>query len=146
MESGQRKIDVDDMMAIAYALDVSPLALLLPFTQAPSDVVRPAGIGREMEALTAWEWAVGAAPHFYNTGNRDYQEGIWSEFRSRSHPWWLSLDAKLNERLISELRRLPPMPAEVTDRPNPLYDEQVGTQEPEWYRQGDEDGERRAEA
>lgn len=139
MESGQRKIDVDDLMAIAYVLDVSPLALLLPFTESPSDEFRPAGVGKTMDALTAWQWASGDAPHHYDSGNPDYQMSTWSQFRSRSHPWWLTLTAELNDRLIRELRRLPAFPK--TDRvvTNPLYDGQPGTSDAEWYRR-EEDG------
>lgn len=108
-------------MALAYALDVSPLSLLLPFTESPDDPVRPAGgVGREMDALTAWQWAVGDSPHRYDTGNRDYQEGAWRRFRSRSHPWWLSVEAPLNQRVMDLARRMPSYPG---DEPaDPLYD------------------------
>lgn len=121
-------------MAIAYALDVSPLALLVPFTQAPSDVVeKPAGIGESMDAMTAWSWALGAEPRSYDTGNRDYQMAAWSAFRGRSHPWWLTLDVSLNERLIAELRRRPSIPRSVSGRPDPMYDDVQGSSA-EWYR------------
>lgn len=143
MESGQRKIDIDDLMAIAYALDVSPLALLLPFTEAPSDTVRPAGVGREMDSIAAWEWALGVAPHSYESGNRDSQMAQWSQFRSRSRPWWLSVDASLNERLIAELRRLPAFSSELAEQPDPLYEGQSDTN-PEWYRKAT-DGQHQAE-
>lgn len=98
LESGDRRVDVDDLMALAYALDVSPLSLLLPFTEMPSEEFAPAGVGRSMDALTAWAWAAGAEPHWYESGNPDSQMSAWSDFRSMSHPSWLQLDAGLNER------------------------------------------------
>lgn len=121
LESGGRKVDVDDLMAIAYALDVSPLALLLPFTQTPDETIRPAGsVGREMDAASAWQWAVGDAPHRYDSLNRDSQMAEWSEFRGRSKPWWLKVSAPVDERMIATMGRLPPSPA----GPDPMYDPQ----------------------
>jgi transcriptional regulator with XRE-family HTH domain len=43
IESGERKVDVDDLVALALALDVSPLALLL--TTETSSVTPQGGIG-----------------------------------------------------------------------------------------------------
>lgn len=99
LESGDRRVDVDDLMALAYVLDVSPLSLLLPFTEKPDDEVRPTGVGRTMDAATAWTWAAGSEPNWYDSGNREYQERTWRDFRRRSHPWWLKLDARLDDRL-----------------------------------------------
>lgn len=125
LESGDRRVDVDDLMALAYALDVSPLALLLPFTQRPDETFAPAGIGRSMDAVTAWAWAAGAEPHWYDSGNRDMQMSTWSAFRARSHPWWLSIEAGLDERIVDLARRMPPVPDEVVARSEPLYDDEV---------------------
>ncbi len=122
LESGDRRVDVDDLMALAYALDVSPLSLLLPFTEAPDAVMSPAGVGREMDALTAWAWAAGAEPHWYDSGNPEDQLESWRNFRARSTPWWLQIEVKLNERLIALDKRLPPVPDEVAARRDVLYD------------------------
>lgn len=99
LESGDRRVDVDDLMALSYALDVSPLSLLLPFTQRPDDLVRPAGIGREIDAVSAWMWAAGGDPTWYDSGNIENQERAWRRFREVSHPWWLQIDVRLDERL-----------------------------------------------
>jgi transcriptional regulator with XRE-family HTH domain len=54
IESGDRKVDVDDLVALALALGVSPLALLLP-VEASSIVAQ----GDQYDAMRIWEWARG---------------------------------------------------------------------------------------
>lgn len=54
VESGDRKVDVDDLVALALALDVSPLALLLP-SEAGSLVSE----GNQYAAVSIWDWARG---------------------------------------------------------------------------------------
>jgi transcriptional regulator with XRE-family HTH domain len=55
IESGDRKVDVDDLIAIALALGVSPLALLLQ-TEASSLVAE----GEQYPADRIWSWARGS--------------------------------------------------------------------------------------
>lgn len=57
IESGDRKVDVDDLVAIAVALNMSPLALLLPTVAGP---VVPQGTSYEAENV--WNWARGGFP------------------------------------------------------------------------------------
>lgn len=137
LESGDRRIDVDDLMALAYALNVSPISLLLPFTDRPDERFTPAGVGREMAAVEGWMWAVGAEPTWYDSGNVEAQERTWRQFREVSHPWWLQLDAQLDERLqpaYGELGR----PAFVENR----------TWTPPWFPKptGETDGEHQTKA
>lgn len=53
LEQGKRRIDVDDLIALAVAFEVAPISLLLPWT----------GDGRvqvtgtiEVDSATAWDW------------------------------------------------------------------------------------------
>ena len=55
LEAGERKVDVDDLFALAVALEVSPLVLLLP-VEATSLV--PQGV--EYDAESVWQWASGS--------------------------------------------------------------------------------------
>ena len=55
IESGERRVDVDDLIALALALDVSVLALLLPTEESP---LVPQG--RTWPAETIWSWATGS--------------------------------------------------------------------------------------
>lgn len=58
IELGQRRVDVDDLMALAVALDVGPARMLLPATATPNGEVRltPTSVATED---TAWKWATG---------------------------------------------------------------------------------------
>lgn len=57
IERGERRIDVDDLVAIALVLNVSPVALLLP----PESGDRRIKLtdGHEVPSRTAWQWAEG---------------------------------------------------------------------------------------
>jgi transcriptional regulator with XRE-family HTH domain len=59
IEQGDRRVDVDDLVVLAVALNVDPAALLLPHTtegdiEVLADVQVPAG--------DAWKWARGGRP------------------------------------------------------------------------------------
>jgi transcriptional regulator with XRE-family HTH domain len=57
MEAGERRIDVDDLVALALVLEVGPLAILLP--NEPSAVVPG---GEEYPRHRIWEWGIGQWP------------------------------------------------------------------------------------
>ena len=61
LELGQRKVDVDDLVAIAIALRVSPTALLLPPTAEPTATITVT-TGGTHSADAAWDWLLGIAP------------------------------------------------------------------------------------
>jgi transcriptional regulator with XRE-family HTH domain len=61
IEKGERRVDVDDLTALAVALDVSPSALLLPPTDSPDDPVEITG-GGQVPSDTAWAWMDGFRP------------------------------------------------------------------------------------
>jgi transcriptional regulator with XRE-family HTH domain len=57
IESGDRRVDVDDLTALAVALNVSVARLLLPDVHADEDVhVVP---GYSVPMWSAWQWAAG---------------------------------------------------------------------------------------
>jgi transcriptional regulator with XRE-family HTH domain len=59
IERGERRVDADDLMALAVALGVNPSSLLLPNTA--EGTVELTGVGT-VEARTAWKWADGKRP------------------------------------------------------------------------------------
>lgn len=59
VESGERRVDVDDLVALAAVLNVNPSALLLPPTTEGSFEVTGAGT---VAAEDAWAWADGERP------------------------------------------------------------------------------------
>lgn len=74
IENKQRRADVDDVMALAAALDVSPAALLMPHVDPadstdPSDLsllyerdVRTSASTEPVEAGQLWLWLTGESP------------------------------------------------------------------------------------
>lgn len=55
IEAGERRVDVDDLVALALALDVSPLALLLPADTSSLVAGRP-----PWDVESIWLWASGS--------------------------------------------------------------------------------------
>lgn len=76
VETGYRRVDVDDLMTLAQALNASPVALLLPATGPADEVATSAG-----HATTAllWEWVLGEQP----------LDGPSRAFKANSLPDWL---------------------------------------------------------
>lgn len=80
LESGDRRIDVDDLIALALALEVSPLAILLPAHAAQLVVSGP-----EYSARRIWEWGMGQWPlsgDQINAFVRDSNPLRWGELMS----------------------------------------------------------------
>lgn len=59
IEKGERRVDVDDLAALAVALKVSPTAFLLPPTLIGDVEVAPK---RSVPAVEAWMWATSRQP------------------------------------------------------------------------------------
>ncbi|WP_280694049.1 MULTISPECIES: helix-turn-helix transcriptional regulator [unclassified Kitasatospora] len=57
IELGDRRVDVDDLVALAVALNVSPLTLLLPPTSNNEQVALTDNC--QVSSRTAWQWAEG---------------------------------------------------------------------------------------
>lgn len=60
IERGTRRVDVDDLVALALALNVSPAALLMPEAANSQKIALTGEIS--LASQTAWLWAVGDAP------------------------------------------------------------------------------------
>jgi transcriptional regulator with XRE-family HTH domain len=82
IEGGIRKVDVDDLMALAVALRVSPTALLMPPTVDPDEAVNITGEG-EISADVAWEWTLGERPLSIPA---DDDGEVWNDFQTMSRP------------------------------------------------------------
>ena len=61
IEKGTRRVDADDLVALAIALDVNPAALLLPRDTEPYEEIELAADVRAT-AHAAWEWSAGNLP------------------------------------------------------------------------------------
>jgi len=60
IEKGKRRVDADDLVALAVALHVTPNSLLLPRECHPGSTVEVAG--QTVKPLEAWAWATGGGP------------------------------------------------------------------------------------
>ena len=65
LERGRRTIDVDDLVALAVALEVTPNRLLLPGT-ARVDAQVPITDEVTLRERAAWDWAQGRRPAIYD--------------------------------------------------------------------------------
>lgn len=89
IESGHRKVDVDELVALAVALDVSPVSLLLP----PEDTGEPVEITNEVSAPweVAWRWMHGEIPI------RDYGLDTWA-------PKWIPPNRPYEGDVLAEIQ------------------------------------------
>lgn len=60
IEAGERRVDADDLMALAVALGVPPNSLLLPHVE-PGETPAATAVG-EVEFQVLWHWADGIMP------------------------------------------------------------------------------------
>ncbi|GAA1431942.1 hypothetical protein GCM10009601_52020 [Streptomyces thermospinosisporus] len=140
IERGERRVDVDDLMALCEVLDVSPAALLLPPAE---DADQPVQLtpSKSVPWQAAWRWAHGEQPAFTPGGDDDPRgDRDWPErrrrflqenqpYRDADHlreiaryiaaridgPWHLELDStSADERgaLVMPMRE-PPLPLEA---------------------------------
>lgn len=103
IEKGDRRVDVDDLVALAVALGVNPSALLLPSGErgnprVPADVIALTS-ELQVKLTDAWEWADGQAP-VANTGQAP------NDFENTARPTWLHREIFRAEELPEKRRRL----------------------------------------
>lgn len=84
VEAGTRRVDVDDLVALALALGVSVNALLLPRDGDGSESVDLTD-SVSLTAAEAWQWADGDKPH--QKAERD-EYGFELRYRLDSRPEW----------------------------------------------------------
>jgi transcriptional regulator with XRE-family HTH domain len=81
IESGGRRVDADDLVALALALGVSPNSLLMPRCNA-DDPVAVTGVDGDVTARRLWLWLASRRPLTVDTPDAAL------EFLSRSIPVW----------------------------------------------------------
>jgi transcriptional regulator with XRE-family HTH domain len=80
IEGGTRRVDADDLMALAVALDVPPAALLLP-PVAEGQATLVADYMNDADHI--WDWAEGSRPlHLPPDDDGEY----WNAWQSRAKP------------------------------------------------------------
>lgn len=96
IESGKRRMDVDDLTALAAALGVGPANLLVLDTGDETDPLTITGASGSTEAV--WGWVTG---QFAVPGERD-----WMPWAARATPAWLRRqNARLDQIARAQMRR-----------------------------------------
>lgn len=129
IESGERRVDVDDLTALAFALDVNPHALLLPHLR--GDDVRREVTGQDFPAMPTdeiWRWAEGDRPFLslrevheeFAKGGHEFMRNYIAAFHRRVQPktvmshalraerrrqWVAFTISRLEEELVEDLRQ-----------------------------------------
>ena len=77
IESGDRRVDVDDLVAIAIALDVSPTDLLMPTVTDPVEPVTVTGLDEPAVALAVVMWLRG---RYGRPGGKGMRIDAWPQW------------------------------------------------------------------
>ncbi|MET8169292.1 helix-turn-helix transcriptional regulator [Streptomyces sp. NPDC005329] len=111
MESGERQVTADDLVALAVALNTSPITLLLPSTWGDADV-EVTGKG-SIKARTAWRWVRGLGPaNDWGTDDDAVEVGPDDEYWDQGEREYLEEKEKFDAvTLPPELRRVRQHPA-----------------------------------
>lgn len=98
IEAGERRVDVDDLVALAVALGVSPLTLLLP-ADGNSALASPiTGVNRNVGHNVQWMWARGDEPLTVPDG-REEAERSRLEFSITAKP---TIDSRVRGVAVAE--------------------------------------------
>ncbi|MCQ4359665.1 helix-turn-helix domain-containing protein [Mycobacterium gordonae] len=106
IEETQRRVDVDDLMAIAAALNTSPASLLMPRAGAADEPVQTTAMVQPAAAETVWGWISGDRPVVrYRDDLSDNDQ--WVEFAHESWPRWKirEMYEHMYEQAVEESRR-----------------------------------------
>lgn len=85
IERGVRRCDVDELTALSITLDVSPIALLMPYTETVNEEVGVTGLRHVVGARWVLDWLRGDAPLQPEDAVDDHER---ESFRRRSLPHW----------------------------------------------------------
>ena len=86
IEKGKRRVDADDLVALALALGVSPVALLLPRDTGAYDEIELTSSVRAT-ARAAWEWSAGNFPLVASGADPVTWREI-ADFEANARPAW----------------------------------------------------------
>jgi len=86
IESGGRRVDADDLVALSIVLGVSPAALLMPelSTVTQDDLVPITGWHKPITATVVWDWLTAERPLVKSS----FLSSSFLSFANRSWPSW----------------------------------------------------------
>jgi len=83
IESGDRRVDADDLVALAVALNVSPVSLLMPRTEDADEQVETTGVEGTVTARKLGRWLREESPFI-----RDVAADVFFTALGRALPSW----------------------------------------------------------
>lgn len=102
IESYERRVDADDLVALAVALGVSPISLLVPLDSfLEDDSVEVTGVDGGVAAKQAWEWMRGETP--LRSGDNAVE---LLQYIGRSAPGWRVRNYANGVQALLELNRV----------------------------------------
>jgi len=108
IERGARRVDVDDLVALAAALEVSPSSILMPEVIDGDMSVKGTGIEKPMEAAHYWNWLMARESHVDNENGSTGEELL--QFAAAALPPWAF------HRFLTEWKELKAVRAELEAR------------------------------
>lgn len=82
IEKGKRRVDVDDLMTLAVALNVSPVRLMMPTTPSADSAVEATAVGR-VTARQLWDYLT-----IESGGHPNRQTDVDLDWVMHSRPVW----------------------------------------------------------
>lgn len=115
VERGERRVDADDLVALAQVLGVSPATLLMPEAREASEAVSLAGSEGEVSARAAWDWLTAEWP----LSAEDAPEGkALFAFRQASVPGWAHTSVS-DHPVLLQLQQVRNVVRSALDDPDP---------------------------
>jgi hypothetical protein len=113
IEDGQRRVDVDDLVAFAVALSVSPPSLLMPNAETIEETVTFTGNPEPLSAGKAWSWFRGSLPISGEKSPISGEESPTASFMAHAWPLWDRTRVRhLVEKALAPLDDIPPSVAD----------------------------------
>lgn len=107
IEQGRRRVDVDDLMTLAFALNVPPPALLLPRVthEQRNEAVPATGVGR-INAGALWGWVKCQFQPVEISKSADTNEfGVNPDYRVAVGTWIIGIDEREHQTAQNQIER-----------------------------------------
>ena len=89
IESGERRVDADDLVALAVAFGVTPITLLMQHTATQGTPVEVTGHSGPVPDINLWQWLEARSPL---SADGDSADGEWLAFILATWPAWMVRD------------------------------------------------------
>ena len=109
IESGARRVTPDDLMALAVALRVSPVALLRPDASSAEARVEATGLRRAISAEQLWDWLCATSLGYYPVEHESpetFFRRTWPQWKQAREEVWLDGIDDIHAGMLEKSRQL----------------------------------------